>query len=63
MLLLYPFPASPLEEMCVHERERARWRDGEGREGECLAAGLMKDVRRMLTRQSPCMLLIEMGER
>lgn len=24
MLLLYPFPASPLEEMCVDERETDR---------------------------------------
>lgn len=46
------------------ERGRGREREREGeRAGEFLAAGLIKDVRRMLTRQSPCMLLIEMGER
>lgn len=65
--MLYPFPARPLEEMRVHERKRLgkRQRKGEGgeRERERLAAGLMKDVRRMLTRQSPCILLIEMEER
>lgn len=49
--------------MCVHERACEGRETERGGEGECLAAGLMKDVRRMLTRQSPCMLLIEMGER
>ena len=53
MLLLYPFPASPLEEMCVHERDSAGWRDSERRRegvlGSWFDEGCKENVNQTIT--------------